>query len=507
MNSYRMFANHSFRHVTQLGMPSSLGLLAITLFGASCATEPLTAGSQGALAEISSSVDRPAVLTDGAAAAAQALASQRLAPDGGQVGFYDMEAGSGQAYQVAPITAGGGTPINIDDPDAAALANLKVLWVNNPSNGGFGAEYLARRPDIDAAVQNGMVLVIHDRTVSDAASLLPDGAGFGIFRDFREATDINIRDGSTLVTAGLDNASLDGGNFSDHGFASENTLPAGADLILTSTSNDRIVTFCYAHGQGAVIYSTIPLDFYLQFHFSPAALSNIYAPNVVRYALAGACAQQNRPPVARCQDVTVDAGLTCSAAASIDNGSFDPDGDAITCTESPAAPYGLGETKVTLTCTDAGGLSSSCEGLVTVQDTLPPQVVLNPPTVLGPPNHEYHSFSLASCIQSITDQCDGVLPVDGTAQITQVTSDEPDDAAGSGDGNTQDDMVITSATTVNLRAERQGSGDGRVYQVHFTVTDASGNSANASCQVQVPHDNSGAPAVDSGVASCVGRGC
>jgi hypothetical protein len=58
MISYRIFANHSFRHVTQIGVPSSLGLLvvAITLLGASCATEPLTAGSQGELAEISSNV-------------------------------------------------------------------------------------------------------------------------------------------------------------------------------------------------------------------------------------------------------------------------------------------------------------------------------------------------------------------------------------------------------------------------------------------------------------------
>jgi hypothetical protein len=200
---------------------------------------------------------------------------------------------------VAAIVAGGGTPINIDDPSAAAIANLNVLWVLNPDNFGFGAEYLSRVPDIAAAVQNGMVLVIHDRAVSGASSILPGGAGFTITRDFTEGADINLRDASTVVTAGLDNTSLDGGNFSDHGFALASTLPAKSKLILSSTTKDRIVTFCYPVGKGAVIYSTIPLDFYLQGEGpNPPGnnLAGIYAPNVVKYADAGACSLRGPQP-------------------------------------------------------------------------------------------------------------------------------------------------------------------------------------------------------------------
>ncbi|HWO20239.1 MAG TPA: hypothetical protein VNO30_15830 [Kofleriaceae bacterium] len=487
-----------------LGALTSTGLLAGSLLGAACAMETPPERSQS-----SSNTELLAAPADEVDTMSRTAVQQSLVPIPGQVGYYDMSAGGGQSYQVPPITAAGGTAINISDPSAAALTSLQVLWVHNPDNSGFGAEYLARRPDIATAVQNGMVLVIHDRAVTNANTLLPAGAGFNILRDFNQDRDINIRDASTAVTVGLTNTSLDGGNSSNHGFAQEGTLPAGSSLILSSTSSDRIVTFCYGHGQGAVIYSTIPLDYYLQGAGPNPPLDNmrnIYAPNVVRYAMAGACAVRNRPPVARCQDVAVDAGPTCSAAASIDNGSSDPDGDAITCTQSPAGPYGLGSTTVTLTCTDPGGLSSSCTGAVTVQDTLPPEVVLNPPTVLWPPNHDYRAFSIESCIQSITDQCGGALPVD-SAQITRVTSDEPDDAVGGGDGATTDDMVITGATTVNLRAERQGSCDGRVYQVHFTVQDGSGNSTQASCPVYVPHDSSDASAIDSGVASCVGSGC
>jgi hypothetical protein len=84
----------------------------------------------------------------------------------------------------------------------------------------------------------------------------------------------------------------------------------------------------------------------------------------------------NHPPVAKCKDVLVSADPTnCLAAASIDDGSFDPDaGDTITQTQSPPGPYPLGTTAVTLTVLDTHGASSSCAGIVTVVDTMPPSI-------------------------------------------------------------------------------------------------------------------------------------
>ncbi len=82
----------------------------------------------------------------------------------------------------------------------------------------------------------------------------------------------------------------------------------------------------------------------------------------------------NQPPVAACQNVTVSAGANCTAAASIDAGSADPDGDTITVTQSPAGPYSLGTTTVTLTVTDNHGAFGSCTSTVTVVDTTPPVV-------------------------------------------------------------------------------------------------------------------------------------
>jgi hypothetical protein len=81
----------------------------------------------------------------------------------------------------------------------------------------------------------------------------------------------------------------------------------------------------------------------------------------------GAFEVANLAPIAACKDVTVTAGAGCTAAASIDDGSYDPNGDAITVVQYPAGPYPLGNTTVLLTVTDSLGASSSCTATVTVE--------------------------------------------------------------------------------------------------------------------------------------------
>jgi cysteine-rich repeat protein len=78
------------------------------------------------------------------------------------------------------------------------------------------------------------------------------------------------------------------------------------------------------------------------------------------------CKLENHAPVAQCRGVTITSSSKCNPAnTSIDNGSSDPDGNVLTCTQSPAGPYPVGTTFVTLTCTD-GSLSASCSANVTV---------------------------------------------------------------------------------------------------------------------------------------------
>jgi len=80
------------------------------------------------------------------------------------------------------------------------------------------------------------------------------------------------------------------------------------------------------------------------------------------------------------------------------------------------------------------------------------------------------------------DNCDA-QPM---CQITSVSSNETEN--GSGDGNTASDWEITGDLTVKLRAERSGSGNGRIYTIDVDCTDASGNSSTDSVTVTVPHD-------------------
>ena len=78
--------------------------------------------------------------------------------------------------------------------------------------------------------------------------------------------------------------------------------------------------------------------------------------------------QLNSPPTAICQDVAVDADTMSQAtvvASAFDNGSTDDDGDTLSFSVTPAGPYDLGTTSVTLTVTD-GTASDTCSAQVTV---------------------------------------------------------------------------------------------------------------------------------------------
>lgn len=83
----------------------------------------------------------------------------------------------------------------------------------------------------------------------------------------------------------------------------------------------------------------------------------------------------DRPPVAVCRDIVVPAGPDCLGNGSVDAGSYDPDGDSITITQTPPGPYPLGTNIVLLTVVDPYGLSNSCGAMVVVADLTPPTVV------------------------------------------------------------------------------------------------------------------------------------
>jgi hypothetical protein len=72
----------------------------------------------------------------------------------------------------------------------------------------------------------------------------------------------------------------------------------------------------------------------------------------------------------------------------------------------------------------------------------------------------------------------------GVTCILSVTSNEP--VNGANDGDTAPDWVVVDAHHVRLRAERLGSGTGRVYTITITCTDGAGNQTVKTATVSVP---------------------
>jgi hypothetical protein len=166
----------------------------------------------------------------------------------------------------------------------------------------------------------------------------------------------------------------------------------------------------------------------------------------------------------------------------------------------------VGTYTINYNATDAAGNpAAQVSRTVIVQDTLDPTITLNGQTPsMWPPNHDYHTFGVADFVTSASDQCDTSITV-GSVVITKVTSDEAEN--GNGSGNTLKDIVIASnCKSVQLRSEREGGGNGRVYTIYFKVTDASGHFATATAKVVVPH-NPGETAVDSGPHYTVTSNC
>jgi hypothetical protein len=141
--------------------------------------------------------------------------------------------------------------------------------------------------------------------------------------------------------------------------------------------NTRMLPLTFVPGTGSVeITGTLlggasvplgptlaPPGYYLLFLVNSAGV-----PAIGRYIRIG------DGPIALCEDraVSTDPGTCGAASVSIDAGSFDPGGSAITLSQTPPGPYAPPETTVVLTVTDAAGLTDKCQAQVVVEDNEPP---------------------------------------------------------------------------------------------------------------------------------------
>jgi len=131
------------------------------------------------------------------------------------------------------------------------------------------------------------------------------------------------------------------------------------------------------------------------------------------------------------------------------------------------------------TCTDKAGnvADPSTVGGINIDKTPPTIACTVSPDSLWPPNHKLVTVTASV---TVTDALSGQAGF----VLTSATSDEPT----SGEPDIVGFDVGTADTSGQVRADRLGSGDGRVYSLSYSGSDRAGNSAICTVTVTVPHD-------------------
>jgi subtilisin-like proprotein convertase family protein len=152
----------------------------------------------------------------------------------------------------------------------------------------------------------------------------------------------------------------------------------------------------------------------------------------------------------------------------------------LACAPPSSSVFPLGTTTDVCTATRQSGATTTCSFPITVQDVQVPVITgaSAAPNSLWPPNHTYTDITVS---YSVADNCS----TSGAISCSlSVTSNEP--LNGTGDGDTSPDWQIVDNHHVKLRAERAGTGSGRVYAVKITCTDQAGRSSSQTVNVNVP---------------------
>jgi hypothetical protein len=139
-----------------------------------------------------------------------------------------------------------------------------------------------------------------------------------------------------------------------------------------------------------------------------------------------------------------------------------------------------GITTLTYFATDAAGNDELARALAVRLDGSEPDVDGLPAAgcTLWPPNHKMRRVAVVSAADALS----GVAP--GSLQVT-ATSSEPSDPS-------DPDVLVTpdgsGGFVIELRAERLGSGPGRLYTMTATAKDLAGNVRTVTATCTVPHD-------------------
>ncbi|NOU86312.1 hypothetical protein GC102_11070 [Paenibacillus sp. LMG 31460] len=133
----------------------------------------------------------------------------------------------------------------------------------------------------------------------------------------------------------------------------------------------------------------------------------------------------------------------------------------------------------------AGNIEDSKSMTLRIDKTAPILNIVPDKTELWPPNGKLVPIQVA--IQAF-DERSGIAGI----KLVSITSNETDSKKGKSDqeSDIQNMEYGTDDRTFLLRAERNGSGTGRIYTIEYTVTDQAGHVTNKTATVSVKHDQS-----------------
>ncbi|MEH7096132.1 endo-1,4-beta-xylanase [Neobacillus vireti] len=131
---------------------------------------------------------------------------------------------------------------------------------------------------------------------------------------------------------------------------------------------------------------------------------------------------------------------------------------------------------------NAGNIEAEHSATVKIDKTAPTLTITLDKTTIWSPNHKMVPVTATISSSDAESGIDSVV-------LTSITSNEKlqaDDIQ-----NAKLNTAITGSTaTFELRADRLGNGNGRVYTITFSATDKAGNVKTESVTVTVPHDQS-----------------
>ena len=257
------------------------------------------------------------------------------------------------------------------------------------------------------------------------------------------------------------------------------------DIVGTVWNGDNEGNFTYFLNDGAGNFPEGVMDWAVKGVYAAAladlngsgegSLDLVMVRNNAVFTLVNGTVSDTTPPV-------IDATLTGTA-----NGDWytsnvgvswsvsEPDSDVSTSgCETQSVTSDTSGVTFTCTATSAGGTTSSS---VTIKrDTTGPAIAsaTASPAMLWPPNNKMVAVTVSA---NASDAGAGLA----SCIIDSVSSNE-------GGSAHEPDVQLTGDLTLNLRAEREGRGSGRVYSIQVSCRDAAGNTSARTTTVTVPHD-------------------